>query len=132
MVERGWGRIINVSGLNARSANSLIGSMRNVSVAAMTKNLADELGPAGINVTVVHPGFTVTERTEDTLSTAAAARGVTPEQLTADISKGISIRRLVTAEEVASVVTFLASPRSVAITGDTIAAGGGQVGAIYY
>ena len=37
--------------------------MRNVAVAAMTKNIADELGPHGINVTVVHPGLTRTEAT---------------------------------------------------------------------
>ena len=42
MVERGWGRIISVSGLAARSTGSTIGSIRNVAVAAMTKNLADE------------------------------------------------------------------------------------------
>ena len=43
MVEQGWGRIINVSGLAARQAHSIVGSVRNVAVAAMTKNLADEL-----------------------------------------------------------------------------------------
>ena len=62
MAEQGWGRIINVSGLAARHTGSVVGSVRNVAVAALTKNLADELGPAGINVTVVHPGPTVTER----------------------------------------------------------------------
>jgi NAD(P)-dependent dehydrogenase (short-subunit alcohol dehydrogenase family) len=44
----------------------------------------------------------------------------------------VSIGRLVTADEVAAVVAFLASPRSVAINGDAIAAGGGTIGAIYY
>ena len=42
--------------------------MRNVSVSALTKNLADELGPKGINVTVVHPGVTRTERLVDRLA----------------------------------------------------------------
>ena len=63
MVERGWGRIISISGLAARSTGSTIGSIRNVAVAAMTKNLADELGRSGVNVTVVHPGLTRTEAT---------------------------------------------------------------------
>src|SRR6185312_10888528 len=62
MAATGWGRIVNVSGLAARHTGSVVGSVRNVAVAALTKNLADELGPAGINVTVVHPGSTVTER----------------------------------------------------------------------
>jgi NAD(P)-dependent dehydrogenase (short-subunit alcohol dehydrogenase family) len=58
MKEQGWGRIINLSGLAARQTGSIVGSMRNVSVSALTKNLADELGPFGINVTVVHPALT--------------------------------------------------------------------------
>ena len=62
MQAQGWGRIINIAGLAARRSTSVAGSIRNVAVAAMTKNLADELGPDGINVTVVHPGMTYTER----------------------------------------------------------------------
>jgi NAD(P)-dependent dehydrogenase (short-subunit alcohol dehydrogenase family) len=48
------------------------------------------------------------------------------------LANGISIGRPVTAAELADVVVFLASPRSVAITGDTIAAGGGARGPIHY
>jgi NAD(P)-dependent dehydrogenase (short-subunit alcohol dehydrogenase family) len=117
MVEAGWGRIINVSGLAARQTGSLLGSVRNVSVAAMTKNLADELGPDGINVTCVHPGATRTERTTD----EAALRPM-----------GNSIGRMVDAAEVAFLVAFLASPKSAAITGDSIGCGGGARGAIHY
>jgi NAD(P)-dependent dehydrogenase (short-subunit alcohol dehydrogenase family) len=132
MVAQGWGRIINISGLAARQATSAIGSVRNVAVAALTKNLADELGPAGVNVTVVHPGFTVTERTPETLAAMAAARGISADEAAAVMARGVVIGRLVTAAEVADVIAFLASPRSVAITGDAIAAGGGAVGAIHY
>ncbi len=115
MVASGWGRIVNVSGLAARSTGSVVGSVRNVAVAALTKNLADELGPSGINVTVVHPGPTVTERTP-------------PDALLA----GVSIGRFVTADEIADVIAFLCSPKSVAINGDAIAVGGGARGAIHY
>ena len=132
MVERGWGRIISVGGLAARSTGSVVGSVRNVAVSAMTKNLADEYGSAGVNVTVVHPGMTVTERFGDTLAAMARAREVTPVEVEATFARATSIGRVVTAEEVADVITFLASPRSVAVTGDAIAAGGGSRGAIYY
>lgn len=132
MAERGWGRIINVSGLAARQAGTIVGSVRNVAVAAMTKNLADELGASGINVTVVHPGMTRTERTPQTLTAMADSRGVSVAEVEAALTAPVAIGRLVTAEEVAAVVTFLASPLSVAITGDAIAAGGGVRGAIYY
>lgn len=132
MVSRGWGRIINIAGLNARNTGSLVGSVRNVAVAAMTKNLADELGPHGVNVTVVHPGITITERTEDRLTPQAEAAGVSVQELLARKGSATSIGRLCTAEEVAWVVAFLASPRSVAITGDAIAVGGGSRGVINY
>jgi NAD(P)-dependent dehydrogenase (short-subunit alcohol dehydrogenase family) len=132
MIEQGWGRIINVSGLAARHTGLTFGSIRNVAVAALTKNLADELGPAGINVTVVHPGMTVTERTPSVIAGYAAARGISEAEAEAAIAAGISIRRVVTAAEIADVIAFLASPRSVAVTGDAIPVGGGSPGAIHY
>ena len=132
LVGQGWGRIVNVSGLNARQAGSVAGSIRNVAVAALTKNLADELGPHGVNVTVVHPGITVTERTPGMLERRAAAEGIDLDEARARFAAPVSIGRLVTAAEVADVVTFLCSPRSVAINGDAVAAGGGARGAIHY
>jgi len=119
MLAQGWGRIINISGLAARQTGTVVGSVRNVAVAAMTKNLADELGPQGVNVTVVHPGMTRTERAID------------PE-LERKVAAGVSIGRIVAAEEVADVVAFLASPRSVALNGDPVVASGGAKGPIFY
>jgi NAD(P)-dependent dehydrogenase (short-subunit alcohol dehydrogenase family) len=118
LVKNGWGRIINVGGLAIRKTGRPGATLRNVGVAAITKNLADELGPKGINVIAVHPGATRTERTR-------------PEA-EQELAQGVSIGRIVDASEVADVVTFLASPRSVAINGDAIPIGGGSLGSIYY
>jgi NAD(P)-dependent dehydrogenase (short-subunit alcohol dehydrogenase family) len=106
--------------------------MRNIAVAALTKNMGDELGPAGINVTVVHPGVTRTERTAPMLATRAQAQGITVQEAEARVAATNSIRHLVDAQEVAHVVAFLCSPKSRAINGDTIAAGGGTPGSIHY
>jgi len=132
MIAGGWGRIVMISGLAARQTGSIIGSIRNVSVAALAKNLADELGPKGINVTVVHPGLTVTEKVQDLLAARARSAGVTEAEMAARMAANVAIGRLVTAEEVADVVAFLASPRSVAVNGDAVACGGGARGAIHY
>jgi len=132
MQRNGWGRIVNISGLAARQAGSAFGSIRNVAVSALTKNLADELGPLGINVTVVHPGLTVTERIPGMVRGLASAAGISEDEAQARLAHGVSIGRLVDAFEVADVVTFLCSPRSVAINGDAIAVGGGVKGPIYY
>ncbi|HEX7819101.1 MAG TPA: SDR family oxidoreductase [Sphingobium sp.] len=132
LVANGWGRIINISGLAARQAGSLVGSIRNVGVAALTKNLADELGPKGINVTVVHPGATRTERTAITVAARSTELGLSAAETEKHLYGGSLIGRIVEAEEIADVVAFLASPRSVAINGDAIAAGGGSAKAIHY
>lgn len=132
MVHGGWGRIVNISGLAARSASSIVGSMRNVAVAAMTKNLADQLGPHGINVTVVHPAMTETERTPGMVAAIAERSQISEQEARARLAAGISIGRLVTAAEIADVITFLCSPRSVAINGDAVVVGGGAAGPIYY
>ncbi|MBV9354581.1 MAG: SDR family NAD(P)-dependent oxidoreductase [Chloroflexi bacterium] len=132
MVGQGWGRIINISGLAARQTGSTVGSIRNVAVVALSKNLADELGPHGVNVTVVHPGLTRTERTPEVVAAQAQRQGVAPAEVERQMGSGNLLGRLVDAQEIAFVVTFLASPRAAAINGDVISAGGGVRRAIYY
>jgi NAD(P)-dependent dehydrogenase (short-subunit alcohol dehydrogenase family) len=76
--------------------------------------------------------MTRTERTPGAFAAMAAARGVTVDELERSIAADVSIGRIPTAEEVAEVVAFLASPLSVAINGDAVVASGGARGAIHY
>src|SRR5215472_5965388 len=89
----GWGRIINISGLASRSSGAITGTVRNVAVVALTKNLADELGKDGINVTVVHPGVTVTEQTPQNLEQRAARAGSEHRSASAASSPPTRLRR---------------------------------------
>ena len=132
MIQQGWGRIINISGMNARTPTSIIGSARNVAVVALAKNVADELGKYGINVTVVHPGATLTEHYAAQIDEAAAQRGITREEALRARFAANSIRTTIEPRHIAHVVAFLASPKSVAINGDVIAVAGGYPGAIHY
>lgn len=91
MAEQGWGRVINIAGLAARQTGSVVGSIRNVAVAVMSKNLADELGPSGVNVTVVHPGATRTDTFMTNLQRVAAERGTGIETFEAEFAKSCSI-----------------------------------------
>ncbi len=131
MIRQGWGRVINISGLAARQTGSTIGSIRNVAVVALTKNLADELGKHGINVSVVHPGLTRTEKTPGVVEARASRLGISAEEAEKRMATNIT-GRLIDAREIAYIVTFLASPKAVAINGDVIAAGGGVNNVIYY
>jgi NAD(P)-dependent dehydrogenase (short-subunit alcohol dehydrogenase family) len=76
--------------------------------------------------------MTATERTPAQIAARATAYGTSEAEAEATMATGISIGRIVTVAELADVVAFLASPRSVAINGDVIAAGGGALGSIYY
>jgi NAD(P)-dependent dehydrogenase (short-subunit alcohol dehydrogenase family) len=133
MVASGWGRIVNIGGNSARSpGTNLSAGMRNAAVVTMTKYLADQLGPAGVTVNVVHPGATWTERSEVMYAEQAMRAGVSIDDIKSRVGGRNSIKRIVDAAEVAYVVTFLASPRSGAINGEVISAGGGAGDAVYY
>tara|TARA_B110000495_G_C22983580_1_gene578483 strand:+ start:763 stop:1557 length:795 start_codon:yes stop_codon:yes gene_type:complete len=132
MKSKGWGRIVNISGLNARSSSNLIGSIRNVSVSSLTKNLADNLGPFGINVSVVHPGLTYTERSDQMIKNLSKKNSIDYDSAKKILFENNSINALISSEDIANVIAFLASPLSVSINGDAISAGGGINGFIYY
>ncbi len=135
--EQGWGRIINISGTNARRAGNLSGGARNTSLVHLTKTLAVQLGGFGITVNCIHPGTTRTERTEGLLAARATELGISPEELEQqDFAPGSpagnAICRMVDASEIAYVTTFLASDKAWAVTGELIVATGGAGTSVYY
>jgi NAD(P)-dependent dehydrogenase (short-subunit alcohol dehydrogenase family) len=137
MKQAGWGRIINISGTNARNAGNLSGGARNGALVHFTKTLAVQLGRYGITVNCIHPGQTRTERTPRLLAARAAELGVTPEEAerrdsAPDSPRGNAIGRIVDAAEIAYVTAFLASDLSWAISGELIVATGGAGRAVYY
>ncbi len=132
MIANGWGRIINIGGLAVRSTGNYAGSIRNASVVALTKCLADELAEHGVSVTAVHPGATRAERTPARIAAKAALDGVTMQQAERLLYGHTLLGRIVEVKEVAALVAFLASPLSAAINGDNLFAGGGARKTIHY
>ena len=135
--EQGWGRIINISGTNARNAGNLSGGARNVALVHFTKTLAVQVGRYGITVNCIHPGTTRTERTPGLLAARAAELGIPPEEVERrDFAhgspRGNAIGRMVDASEIAYLTVFLASDRAWAITGELVVATGGAGQAVYY
>jgi NAD(P)-dependent dehydrogenase (short-subunit alcohol dehydrogenase family) len=135
--EQKWGRIINISGTNARNAGNLSGGARNASLVQLTKTLAFQVGHLGINVNCVHPGTTRTERTPRLLEAQAKQLGITPEEVekrnyAKDSPRGNAIGRMVDATEVAYVAVFLASDKAWAVNGELVVATGGAGRSVYY
>jgi len=137
MKKAGWGRIINISGGNARTPGNLSGGARNTALVHLSRTLALQFGRDGITVNCIHPGPTRTERTPRLLAERAARLGVTPQEVEQrDYAEGgpraNAIGRMVDAAEVAELVVFLASDRAGAVTGELISPNGGAGSAVYY
>ncbi|GAC1472167.1 MAG: SDR family oxidoreductase [Candidatus Dormibacteraceae bacterium] len=132
MAVRGGGRIVNIAGLATKTTGSTVGSIRNVAVAALTKNVADELAAQHITAVVVHPSTTRTERTPAVMEAMAKRRGVTTQEVEVQMNSANLLGRIVDAQEVAWVVAFLCSLKAVSINGDAVVVGGGIRGAIHY
>jgi NAD(P)-dependent dehydrogenase (short-subunit alcohol dehydrogenase family) len=137
MKEQGWGRIVNISGTNARNAGNLSGGARNTSLVHLSKTLAVQLGRFGITVNCVHPGITRTERTPRLLAARAKELGVDAADVekadfAPDSPRGNAICRMVDAAEIAYVTAFLASDKAWAISGELIVATGGAGRSVYY
>lgn len=115
MKEQKYGRIINVSSLNAR------GSIGQANYAAsksgmmgFTSTLAKELGRYNITANIVSPGFTATDMVESI-----------PDDVINGIIKGIPLNRLSEPEEQASMICYLASDEAAYITGENFIVAGG-------
>lgn len=94
-------------------------------VIGLTKSLAIELGPDGIRVNAVLPGRTVTRLWRRRAAEIADREGTTPDAVLARFAEDIPLGRFGSAEEVADVAAFLASPRSAYVVGQSVAADGG-------
>lgn len=132
MVDQGWGRIISISGMGARRPGDMVGGIRNIGVVAMSKNLAEDLAGTGVTTVVVHPGMTRTEKVDGMIADRARREGRDEAELWAQLGSRTLNGAIPTAEDIANLVAFLASPLSVAINGDVIAAAGGSRGVIEY
>ena len=116
MLSNQSGKIINISsiwGLRGGSCESVYSASKGA-IIAFTKALAKELGPNGINVNVVAPGFIQTDMTKNVT-----------EEIRQEIMDNSALGRLGTPEDVAGVVSFLASEQSNFITGQVISVDGG-------
>ncbi len=129
MQSQKWGRIVSIGGVSARQATFY--GLRNSAIVHMTKTLSDQLGPDGITLNVVHPGSTRTEGIAAVVAERAKAQGITLEEFNTRTTQNIAIRRVIQPEELANLVAFLCSPKAECVTGESIAAGGGALGAVF-
>ncbi len=128
MRDAGYGRIVNVLSTSVRAPIPGLGVSNTIrgAVASWAKTLAGELGPHGITVNNVLPGFTDTARLSSLFSAKAEKTGSTPEAVLAAAISGIPVGRLGDANEIGAAVAFLASPAGGYISGISLTVDGGR------
>jgi meso-butanediol dehydrogenase / (S,S)-butanediol dehydrogenase / diacetyl reductase len=94
-------------------------------VLGLVRSAAVDLGPDGIRVNAICPGWTRTEMSEREIELMAAEQGLTPEQLWARLVDPLPLGRAADPEEIAACVVFLAGPGASFVTGATLIADGG-------
>ncbi len=125
MTPRKYGRIISLSSTSALGNRGQANySAAKAGLQGLTRTMAIELGPFGITVNAVAPGFIETDMTRAT----AARMGVSMEAFEAGASQMIPLRRVGQPGEVASVIAFLASEDASYVSGQVIYVAGGPAG----
>ncbi len=133
MKAQGGGTIINVIGTGARQVvpSYLVGGAANAALVNFTKGLSDLGAPCNIGVKAVSPGAVETERWHNRIRLEAEATGQTYEDLRSARIREQPLGRIVTPEEVADLVCFLASSRADVVNGTSVVIDGGWSRGVY-
>jgi 3-oxoacyl-[acyl-carrier protein] reductase len=129
MRSAGFGRIINIISTSVKSPIAGLGVSNTIraAVANWAKTLATELGPAGITVNNVLPGFTKTVRADYVISSKAKAANISEEEVMKKLVEEIPAGRIGQPEEFGAAVAFLCSPAAAYINGINLPVDGGRL-----
>lgn len=127
-----WGRIVNVVSTSVKEPIANLGVSNTIrgAVASWAKTLSRELGPFGITVNNVLPGYTETSRVEQIVQDRMSATGKTQEDILAAMRASVPAGRFAKPEETGGVIAFLCSPAAGYINGVSLAVDGGRMNSI--
>lgn len=127
MMERRWGRIINITSVSVKQPldGLILSNTVRSGVVGLAKTLSNELASYNITVNNVCPGYTLTERVRSLAAATAEKEGAPPEAVIKRWESSVPMGRLGSPDEFAALVTFLASERAGYITGASVQIDGG-------
>jgi len=123
-----WGRIVNIISTSVKEPIANLGVSNTIrgAVATWAKTLAGELGPFGITVNNVLPGYTRTKRLEQIIAERAAASGTPEAEIARAMLATVPAGRFAEPEDLAAAVAFLCSPQAGYINGINLPVDGGR------
>jgi 3-hydroxybutyrate dehydrogenase len=129
MVERGWGRVVNVASVAGLSADRYISAYAasKHALVGLTRAAAAEVASRGVTVNAVCPGYLHTEMTRETLTRIMQVTGRSEQTALEAILERVPQRRLIEPEEVAETVVFLCFDAARGITGESLVIDGGDL-----
>jgi NAD(P)-dependent dehydrogenase (short-subunit alcohol dehydrogenase family) len=129
MVERGWGRVINVASIAGKTGAPYIAAYAasKHGVLGLTRTAALEVATSGVTVNAICPGYVETDMTEGAIANITARTGKTADEARAVLERMSPQQRLVTSEEVAALALLLAGHEGRGINGQAINVDGGSV-----
>lgn len=127
MVERGWGRVINISSVEGKHGKPVFTAYTTAkhAINGFTKSLAREVGGNGVTVNAICPGLVITDIIRNSGPATAEAMGMTFDEMVGEFVKDSALGRPVTVEEVAAAAVLLASDAGAGITGAQLSVDGG-------
>lgn len=129
MLERKWGRIINITSVSVKQPidGLLLSNTVRAGLTGWAKTLSNEVAAQGVTVNNVAPGYTLTERQDELAEIRAKAAGKSKQEIIESWALQAPMRRMAEPGEIGAAVAFLASEKASYVTGVTLQVDGGWV-----